>query len=59
MMRMMQQLVVGGNRDSSSPTPDSSTPYSENETWPSPGPNQGQTKSPFTLQGNNQEVDPS
>ena len=55
---MMQQLVVGGNRGSSSPTLKGFTPHSENENWPLLKPNQDQTTPAFTPQGNNQEVDP-
>ncbi|XP_075633408.1 uncharacterized protein LOC142605865 [Castanea sativa] len=33
-------------------------PQSENETQPPPNPNQGQTTPPFTLQRNNQELNP-
>ena len=57
-MRMMQQLVVGENWESSSPILEGSTPHSKNENQPSPNPNQGQTTPPFTPQGYNQEVDP-
>ena len=59
MMHMMQQLVVGGNRDSSGPTPKGSAPQSENETHLPPDPIQGQTTSPFVPQGVNQESNPS
>ena len=58
MMRMMQQLAVGGNRESSGPTLEGSAPYSENELRPSLDPNQGHATPPFTPQENNQEVDP-
>jgi len=58
MMCMMQQLVVWGNRESSSPTLKVTVPYFENENRPPPDPNQGQTTPPFTPQGNNQEMDP-
>ena len=56
---LMQQLVVEGRHDSSSPNQEGPTPQVENEARPLPNLNQGQTKPPFTLQGNNQEVDPS
>ena len=58
MMRMMQHLVVGGNQDSSNPTPEGSVPQSENETQPPPYPNQGQTTQPFIPQGGDQELNP-
>ena len=58
MMRMMQQLIVEGNRDPSGPILEGFVPYSKNENRPPPNPNQGQTTPPFTPQGNNQEVDP-
>ena len=57
-MHMMQQLVVGGNQESSGPTLEGSVTNSENDNWPSPNPNQGHITPPFTPQGNNQEVDP-
>ena len=59
MMRVMQQLVVEGNRESSSPTLEGFVPYSKNEAGPSLDPNQGQTIPLFMPQGNKQEVDPS
>ena len=34
MMRMMQQLVVGGNWESFGATPKGSAPHFENENWP-------------------------
>ena len=58
-MRVMQQLVVEGNRESSSPTLAGFVPHSKNEAGPSPNPNQGQTTPLFMPQGNKQEVDPS
>jgi len=39
MICMMQQLVVGGNRDSFGPTLEGSTTHFENETRPPPDPN--------------------
>ncbi|KAK9991428.1 hypothetical protein SO802_026413 [Lithocarpus litseifolius] len=57
-MRMIQQLVVGGNRGSSGPILEGSVPHSENENWPPIEPNQDQTTPLFTPQRNNQEVDP-
>ena len=39
MMRVMQQLVVEGNRESSSPTLKGFVPYSKNEAGPSLDPN--------------------
>ena len=47
MMHMMQQLVVGGGRDSSSSIPKGFAPRSENEAQLLPNPNQGQTTLPF------------
>ena len=47
-MCMMQLLVVGGNRESSGPTLEGSTPHFENEAQPPPDPNQRQTTPPFT-----------
>ena len=57
-MRMMQQLVIGRNQESFGPTPEGSAPHFENKNQPPPDLNQDQTTPPFTLQGNNQEVDP-
>ena len=51
MMCMMQQLVVGGNRDSFGPISEGSTPQFENEIRSLPDPNQGQTTPPFVPQG--------
>jgi len=48
MMCVMKKLVVGGNRESSGPTLEGSTPHFENEAQPPPDPNQGQTTPPFT-----------
>ena len=59
MMCVMQQLVVEGNRESSSLTLEGFAPHSENEAWPPLDPNQGQTTPLFMPQGNKQEVDPS
>ena len=58
MMRMMLQLVVERNRDSSGPTPEGSAPQSKNETRPPPDPNQGQTTLPIILQGGDQKLNP-
>ena len=57
MIRMMQQLVVEGNRESSSPTLEGFAPHFENENRPPLDLNQGQTTPPFTPQGNYREVD--
>ena len=51
MMRMMQQLVVEGNRDSSNPILEGSVPQFDNEAWSPPDPNQGQATSPLVPQG--------
>ena len=53
MMRMMQQLVVRGNRESSSPILKGSVLYFKNKNRPWQDPNQGQTTPTFTPQGNN------
>ena len=58
MMRMMLQLVEGGNRDSFGPTPEGSAPLSKNETRPPPNPNQGQTTPTFVPQGGDQKLNP-
>ena len=59
MMRMMQQLVVGVNWDSSNPTLEGFAPQSENETRLLPDSNQGQNTPPFVPQGGDQELNPS
>ena len=58
MMCMMQQLVVGRNRDSSSHTIKGFALGFENETQLPPDPNQGQTTPPFVPQGGDQELNP-
>ena len=58
MMHTMQQLVVGGNQESSGPILEGSAPYFENENQPLPDSKQSQTTPSFTSQGKNQEVDP-
>ena len=56
MMRMMQRLVVGRNRDSSGYTIKGFALDYENETQLPPDPNQGQTTWPFVPQGGDQEL---
>ena len=59
MVSMMQQLIVGGGRDSFGPTLKGFVPQSKNEAQPPQEPNQGQTAPPFVPQRGNQELNPS